>query len=118
MVTPIDSESEIGRRFALMQRLKSFNYGQLPDEAAGGDAGDASQDALADRIPDYSTTPDIFDRGAASVGDIFDIDQQRGLWEHLRTRQAAILDSSRILGRTRPIITMPATTGGPRSALS
>ena len=89
---PINTESMVGRWFALAQRLKSFNYGQLVEETAKRDEADPLEGSVGDKILDLSVSPDIFDRGETVVEDVLDREQQQMLWDHLRERQAAILD--------------------------
>jgi hypothetical protein len=89
---PMNSDDILGHRFALVQRLKSFNYGQITGDVGAEDVGEASPGSLADEVVDYSAAPDVFDRIDVSSGDIMNSEQTQRLYRHLRENQAAILD--------------------------
>jgi len=86
------TDSRLRNRFSLVQRLKSFNYGQLTNEPAERAAEELPVGSLADEVVDYSITPDVFDRVEVAHDDILDDEQTRRLYQHLRDTNGAILD--------------------------
>jgi hypothetical protein len=89
---PLSSSPAMMRRFALSQRLKSFNYGLLVQERGGSDEADPSRAAVADQIVDWAATPDVFDRTDLTSVEAMDPAATSALCDHLRHHNAAVLD--------------------------
>jgi len=90
---PVNSDLEVQHHFALLQRLKSFNYGQLANGNSKMEDANRSQENIADQVLGEQSAPDVFERvDVYSRAEILSPSRARQLYLHLREQRAAILD--------------------------
>jgi hypothetical protein len=89
----INADIEVQHHFALLQRFKSFNFGQLSNGSSDFDES-SPEESVADQVISESPVPDVLERvdvssWAEALGSRHGAEQ---LYIHLRQQKAVILD--------------------------